>query len=139
MGDRISIQFKNGEEKSVVLFNHWGGMEFLGWVKRYLRETRAALKSSRTGGCFPLGRFEPGTVMVDFISWYTAKEKADEKKRLKKGYPFASDLRAKHIVSNLYLGADEDDGDNSDNGHHVFDLLEYAQEQDKYGVKKEDE
>jgi hypothetical protein len=99
MGDRVSIQFAKGKEKSVVLFNHWGGMDFVYEAEEYARElmTRAREK----GQMMPLYRLEPGTVMVDFISHYTG---------------------GKTIESNLYLGRTSNDGDNSDNGHFVIEL-----------------
>jgi len=37
IGDRISIQFENGKEKSVVFFSHWGGVEFLKEVEKYVK------------------------------------------------------------------------------------------------------
>ena len=50
----------------------------------------------------PLGRLEPQTVMVDFIrDISTNKERID---------------------GDLYLGFDENDGDNSDYGHHIINL-----------------
>lgn len=50
----------------------------------------------------PIDRLEPPTVMTDFIRWYT-KDRG-------------------RIESSIYLGKDEKDGDNSDNGHYTFDL-----------------
>jgi len=59
MGDRISISFVNGREpESVSLFSHWGGKEFLGHVREYLKERTC---ESHT---------EPNAVMVDFIMWF---------------------------------------------------------------------
>ena len=98
MGDRISIQFVNGSEKSVVLFSHWGGIGFRDSAIRYV-ETLP--KGSQTT---PLDRREPETVMVDFIRFITKNEEK--------------------VDSDLYLGFNETDGDNSDNGHHLIDLKE---------------
>ena len=98
MGDRISISFKTGESESVVLFSHWGGMGFLGAAEDYAKD----LVASREGHMMPLDRFEPGTVMIDFIRHIT---KRDER-----------------VESNLYLGATSGDGDNSDNGHFRINL-----------------
>jgi len=100
MGDRISIQFKNGKEKSVVLFSHWGGLSFFEVAKKYTLDliNEIGLKEMT-----PLDRLEPNTVMVDFIRYVTEDEK--------------------RIESNLYLGATEFDGDNSDNGHKIIDLI----------------
>jgi hypothetical protein len=100
MGDRVSIQFVKGNEKSVVLFCHWGGMEFVGEAQQYVDE----LKAERKDGVvrMPLDRLEPNTVMVDFIRYIT------------------KDLD--RVDSNYYLAVDENHGDNSDNGHHVIEL-----------------
>jgi|WetSurMetagenome_2_1015567.scaffolds.fasta_scaffold487747_2 hypothetical protein len=99
MGDRVSIQFENAGEKSVVLFNHWGGMEFVSLAKKYVQELKKEVGEREA---MPLDRLEPNTVMVDFIRKITKKET--------------------RIESSLYLGATENDGDNSDNGHHVIPL-----------------
>jgi hypothetical protein len=47
---------------------------------------------------------EPNTVMVDFIRFLT--------------------VGMTRVERSLYLGATENDGDNSDNGHHEIDLNE---------------
>ena len=99
MGDRVSIQFVNGAEKSVVLFSHWGGMEFVERTRNYVKDLVATSKLE--GSMMPLYRLEPDTVMVDFISAIT---------------------EGKRVESDLYLGATEHDGDNSDNGHYAIDL-----------------
>lgn len=99
MGDRVSIQFKQGEDTSPVLFNHWGGMEFVTRAKRYVKEL---IKRKEGKTCYPLDRLEPRIVMVDFIRAITSEH--DE------------------VESSLYLGKDVNDGDNSDNGHHVINL-----------------
>lgn len=104
MGARISIQFANGSETSPVLFNHWGGEEFIDEVNTYLQELKA--EQGDTGISYPLDRLEPRTVMVDFIRYIT------------------KDLD--RVSSDLYLGVDENDGDNSDYGHHVIDLAAEA-------------
>jgi hypothetical protein len=96
MGDRVSISFKTGKEESVVLFNHWGGKEFASEALDYAQD----LMDIRTGEVEPLDRFEPNTVMVDFIRHIT-KTMA-------------------RVESSLYLGKDQNDGDNSDNGHFVI-------------------
>ena len=96
MGDRVSISFKHGTEESVTLFNHWGGMTFVADAQRY---ADALPRGKRFR---PLDLLEPGTVMVDFIRLIT------------------KDLDC--VGSSLYLCATPNDGDNSDNGHHVIDL-----------------
>jgi hypothetical protein len=99
MGDRVSIQFEKNGRKSVTLFSHWGGMDFVEDARNYV----AVLREERKGkGMNPLDRLEPETVMVDFIRYLTK-----------------DDAR---VESNLYLGVDENDGDNSDNGNHILNL-----------------
>lgn len=98
MGDRVSISFKRGDDESVALFNHWGGMEFVDTAEMYVRK----LKRERSGSTKPLDRFEPCIVMVDFV-----RDQTNGMDR---------------VESSLYLGADKTLGDNSDNGHHVIDL-----------------
>ena len=97
MGDRISVSFAKNDEESVVLFHHWGGIEFKKTVERYVSERLA----HREGQMMPLDRREPQTVMVDFISWLTKGEA---------------------VESSLYLGRTKEDGDNSDTGHWTYDL-----------------
>jgi hypothetical protein len=99
MGDRVSIQFEKNGEKSVVLFNHWGGMEFVGAARRYVRDLKKEVGKKET---LPLERLEPETVMVDFIRYLT--------------------WNMTRVESSIYLGATESDGDNSDNGHHIISL-----------------
>ena len=60
MGDRVSIQFKNGNERSMVLFSHWGGVDLLNKALEYT-------KTIESGELHPLSRKDPSTVMVDFI------------------------------------------------------------------------
>ena len=109
MGDRISVQFGTEEkfncgatygEKGVVLFHHWGGARFGDEALAYASE----LLESRKGTRKPLDRFEPNTVMVDFL------------RHILKDYPVVED--------NLYLEKDVNAGDNSDNGNRliVFNL-----------------
>ena len=102
MGDRVSVQFRTGEETSVVLFSHWGGMDL---VKAATEHARILLdERTKTGPSRPLDRMEPGTVMVDFIA------------------SIAADRGPGRIKSDLYLGASPEDGDNGDNGHFVIDI-----------------
>ena len=99
MGARISIQFKNGDNKSVVLFNHWGGEEFAEEAREYVKELKEEVKDSQA---MPLHRLEPNTVMVDFIRSIT------------KNLP--------RVEGSLYLAKNETEGDNSDYGHHIINL-----------------
>ena len=103
MGDRISIQYKNGEEKSVILFSHWQGKSLKEKMNEHYQKVVKPLHD-QNGDQIPLSRMEPGTVMVDFIRFLVSKD------------PF------KPIASDLYLVGDLNDGDNSDNGHYILDL-----------------
>ncbi len=98
MGDRISIQFVNGADTSVVFFSRWDGLDLKQAVERYFNELSLRVKDHKIS--YPITRLEPNTVIVDFIRWYV-KESID---------------------SNYYLGRTQKDGDNSDNGHHIFNL-----------------
>ena len=103
MGARVSIQFKKGYDKSVVLFSHWGGKEFVDVANSYVDKLKEEIiKESYQS--FPLGRLEPQTVMVDFIRELVSR-KASER-----------------VISDLYLGVSEGDGDNSDFGNHIINL-----------------
>lgn len=97
MGDRVSIRFVDEHgDKSATLFSHWGGKDLIKLVKTYLDELyhddEVEVMST------PIGRKEPGTVMVDFIRWLT-----NERGR---------------VHSNYYIVPTPEDGDNSDNGHY---------------------
>ena len=106
MGDRISIQFVNNNDKSVVFFDHWAGRSLLEEAKDYLVELNAESPDGRIS--MPLDRREPSVVMIDFIAWRASK------------HGFNPPLR--RIRSSWYLGVDENDGDNSDNGHYLIDV-----------------
>lgn len=99
MGDRVSISFRCGKEESVPLFSHWGGMGFVRAGIKYAKSLQG--RADGKSGTGPLDRLEPRTAMVDFISKY---------------------CKGEEVSSNLYLGKDENDGDNSDNGHWCIDL-----------------
>jgi len=116
MGNRVSIQFAKKvenfldkdnpfDEKSIVLFSHWGGMGFVYQAMQYSKDLQKEIDNGDgflKGG--PLGRMEPNTVMVDFIRYITE-----------------ANIR---ITGDLYLAKSEDEGDNSDNGHWIIDLDE---------------
>jgi hypothetical protein len=107
MGDRVSINFYNPNkwegtgEMSVTLFSHWGGMDFVREAKDYVEALKK--EAVEKGSCMPLHRLDVQTVMVDFIRHITKGEE--------------------RVDSNLYLGRDPDEGDNSDNGHWTIDLV----------------
>lgn len=99
MGDRVSVSFKQGDEESVAFFSHWGGMSFVATAKKYAKDL---IKKHEGETSYPLNRLEPRTVMVDFIRHVTKNQEA--------------------VQSDLYIGKDGEDGDNSDNGHHIIEL-----------------
>lgn len=107
MGDRISIQFKKGNDLSAVLFSHWDGMELKKQAENYIQQmvtekiTEFA-ENNQISGMMPLDRLEPETVMVSFVSEIIGQ--------------------GKRIPSNYYMPDDIDHGDNSDNGHFIIDI-----------------
>ena len=103
MGDRASISFKNGTEKSVVFFSHWDGKELFRKAKEYVTVLKQDIKYKDVSDIYPLGRLEPDTVMVDFIINYVGRNQG-------------------RIQSNYYVVASEEQGDNSDNGHLEIEL-----------------
>src|SRR5438105_273096 len=100
MGDRVSISFKCGKEESVALFSQYGGAALVEDAKAYAQDLKARKAG---GGKTPLDRLEPRVVMVDFIRHLT-KEMPGE------------------LEGDFYLGRDDTDGDNDDNGHYIIDL-----------------
>lgn len=111
IGDRVSISFVNGKEESVVLFSHWGGTWFVDKAAEYVKQLKDELADANQPvflASGPLGRLEPRTVMVDFIRHITT---------------------GMHRVANdLYLGKDETDGDNSNQGHWRINLVGLTEE-----------
>lgn len=101
MGDRVSIAFRNNGVDSVTLFSHWGGREFVDKAEDYCEALIEKVKSHYLAW-LPIGRLEPQTVMVDFIRSLTTGQNI--------------------VGSDLYLGKDEFDGDNSDNGHYILEF-----------------
>lgn len=97
MGDRASVSFKNGENESVALFHHWGGESFGKEAIAFARDFKD--KHPLAGnGSDPFTRLEPSVIMLQFI-------------------------RSLNDASySVYLGRDQNDGDNSDNGHTTVDL-----------------
>lgn len=105
MGDRVSISFRNGNKESVALFSHSNGMEFVKLAQDYVATLKATINDPTSDPflrAYPLGRLEPQTVLVDFISRVVGQG-----------------MMIKH---NFYLGATPEDGDNFNNGHHVIRL-----------------
>lgn len=102
MGDRISIQFENGIDKSVVLFSHWGGTKFLKKAERYVIKLKKEIATNTLLDGMPLSRLQPQTVMVDFVRHITKK--------------------LNRVDGDLYFGFNSGDGDNLGNGHHIIKL-----------------
>lgn len=102
MGDRVSIQFVDKDEKSVVLFHHWGGTEFPKEASNYIKnELPKRLGEVKKNFSDPGSRREPNTIMVDFVSYHCAGDV---------------------VRTSLYFGKDAFDGDNSDNRHYEIDV-----------------
>ena len=118
MGDRVSISFKNGDEESVALFHHWGGREFPQVALAYAKEFKIDVdnrKSKEPNLSTPITRMEPEIVMVDFIRHLMA---------MGMGLEYDYDFTHKPVKQrptgrsndSIYLGKNNSDGDNSDNG-----------------------
>lgn len=110
MGARISIQFIKKEsfnhvKESPVLFSHWSGEDLLEKVESYLEDLKAEIANSRMLQTSPLGRLEPTRVMIDFIRYIT------------------HDM--KRVDSDYYICRNEEEGDNSDNGHFRIDVDDF--------------
>jgi hypothetical protein len=105
MGDRVSIRFINAHDThSPVIFSHWGGMDFVECAVQYSLD----LIAERTGQLAPLDRLEPRTVTCDFLY------------NIDRYYGLMA--KEHRIDSDIYIGVDENDGDNGDNGHFDIDL-----------------
>jgi hypothetical protein len=111
MGDRVSIRFTNKDDiDAPVIFCHWGGIEF---VKRAIEYSKDLIEE-RKGGFDPLDRLEPRTVTCDFLY------------NIERYYPINFGKESHRISHDIYLGKDENDGDNGDNGHFNLDLNDPA-------------
>ena len=136
MGDRVSIQFKdNDEDKSPVLFHHWGGTYFPKFALTWFRELKSKLKQNDYD---PITRLESRNMLVQFISHLKSREELrecigfekDEQEKDIFNKPIYSDELLSHSI---YLGTNENDGDNSDNGHYVI----YTQKDEMFNDKGE--
>ena len=119
MGNRVSIQFKNKDMEwggeSVVLFHHWGGQKFADFAKDWTLKLKEDVKKFSNGkGNDPFSRLEPRNIMVQFI-----KALSDNYRYIEDNEFVSSD---EYLSHSIYLGKDENDGDNSDNGNHVIEL-----------------
>ena len=103
MGDRVSIQFVNGDRASVALFSHWDGMDFVKAATAFVKRLQS---TKPVGGMsYPLDRLEPDTVILEFFRVYYRDVEGNTPVR-----------------SNYYLGRDQNEGDNADNGHWLIHL-----------------
>lgn len=105
MGNCVSISFIKKDKyprESVSLFSNWQGLSLVKKARDYLKKLKSENKDNRQ--ILPLDRLEPNTVMVDFIRYIT-----EGKDRVK---------------DDIYLGKDENDGDNIDKGHYQIDVDE---------------
>ena len=118
MGERVSIQFAKLEkygssepeqQKSVVLFNHWGLTEFpdfaFKWVKNFYGYTRQFVQPNFID---PISRFDIEILMPQLIMAMGRSNQFDH-------YNYEG-----VFTTNLYFGKDEFDGDNRDHGHHLI-------------------
>jgi hypothetical protein len=113
MGDRVSISFKKGEDESPAIFSHWGGLGFVECVKEYCQ----GLVLDIEGSYSPLDRLEPDTVIIDFLAQYLPAYIREHD-----NYP-GTGMKGR-VTSNIYMGKTSSDGDNSDNGHWVFEITD---------------
>ena len=136
MGDRVSIQFRDNDgDKSPVLFHHWGGTYFPKFALAWFRELKGKLKESDRD---PITRLESRNIIIQFISYLkNMKElrecigfEKDEKGKDIFNKPIFSDELLSHSI---YMGTDEKDGDNSDNGHYVI----YTQKDEMFNDRGE--
>lgn len=103
MGARASIQFQEPSgQKSIVLFSHWGGDDFVDQAKDYVKQLKKDIKTGKLPPSGPLARLEADRVIIDFVRHLT------------------KDLE--RVDSDYYLVATEGEGDNSDYGHHIIRL-----------------
>ncbi len=128
MGDRVSIQFKNKDMEwggeSVVLFHHWGGKKFAEFAKAWASDFKNNIKQyTKSKGNDPVTRLEPQNIMVQFL-----KHISDNAQTHGLNYNVYVDGKYTKITDllsySMYFGKDENDGDNSDNGHHIIELSE---------------
>ena len=126
MGDRVSISFKDNEENSVSLFHHWGGTHFPKYAFEWFKMLKKQLKKETSKGSTPTTRFEPRTMMAQFVSHMGRSKHFKENKGFGKTNcksdftkPIVSESELSHSV---YFCKDSEDGDNSDNCHYTIDV-----------------
>lgn len=117
MGDRVSVQFERGGERSVAFFAHWGGTDFPKTALQYAKDLMNDMKRGGHGMTWPLSRYEPNTVMMDFVRHLAVTGRWSRPSGSKMGQELGN-----RVMSSDYFGKDENDGDNSDNGNYVINL-----------------
>lgn len=110
MGARASVSFKDtNNNESITIFSHWGGADLALEARLYLAELKQDIQNEKVNPITPLARLDLQTIVIDFIRHLTKNNT--------------------RIESNLYLGKDEVDGDNSDFGHTAINLDDYGNKQ----------
>ena len=130
MGDRISVSFSithtyeggnkalqsSWKQESAILSSHWQGIRLVEMALSFVDTLQEKLQEIKSKGKVnmmnPLDRFEPDSVMFNFIRSIPS-DKDDSYDKFAKYGLISSDFR---IVKS------EDDTDNSDNGHYEIDL-----------------
>ena len=121
MGDRVSVSFIDGDTKreSVALFNHWGGEDFAiqtrNWFRTHKTKLSVTAEQEVKNGLDPMTRFEPANLMVQYVN---NLHKSPINCEMGDDLEFTSE----YVSHSIYLGKDENDGDNSDNGHFTIDI-----------------
>ncbi len=69
MGDRTSIQFKNKDELSPILYGQWAGMLLVSMGEEFL-ELLKQKYPELSNGSTPVSRREPSALLPMFISLY---------------------------------------------------------------------
>ena len=140
MGDRVSISFKDSDgDESVALFHHWGGTRFPEIAREWFEEFKKEIKSQRGGISDPTTRFEARNIMAQFLQWIGKnnhyrecigfeKDENGNDMDWENSKPIYSDDQLSHSI---YFGKDQNDGDNSDNGHYVINTHDGKMQDDR--------
>ena len=140
MGDRVSISFKDhDDDESIVLFHHWGGVDFpklaLEWFKIFKKDINSTAKENSSD---PTTRFEARNIMAQFLQWigknnhYRECIGFEKSENGKMDWENAKPIYNQDQISHsLYFGKDQNDGDNSDNGHYVINTRDGKMQDDK--------
>ena len=138
MGDRVSISFKDNDgDESIVLFHHWGGVDFpklaLEWFKIFKKDINSTAKKNYSN---PTTRFEARNIMAQFVAYLSSRPdmkaclgfEKDEKGKAIYNKPI---YHQENLTHSLYFGKDQNDGDNSDNGHYVINTHDDKMQDDR--------